>query len=45
MRLSEFEKEVQRLGLTHSGEKRTIYVSEGVMHAPPYRSVLHMSPG
>lgn len=29
MRLSEFKKEVRCLGLTHSGEKRTIYVSEG----------------
>ena len=29
MKLSEFRKAVRRLGLTHSGEKRQIYISEG----------------
>ena len=29
MKLSEFRKDVRRLGLTHSGEKRQIYISEG----------------
>nr|DAX29094.1 MAG TPA: hypothetical protein [Caudoviricetes sp.] len=28
MKLSEFKKAIQRLGLTHSGEKRQIYISE-----------------
>lgn len=28
MKLSEFKKAIQRLGLTHSGEKRKIYISE-----------------
>ena len=29
MKLSEFRKAVRRLGLTYSGEKRQIYISEG----------------
>lgn len=29
MKLSEFRKAIQRLGLTHSGRKRCIYISEG----------------
>lgn len=29
MKLSEFRKAIRRLGLTHSGEKRCIYISEG----------------
>ena len=29
MKLSEFKKSIRRLGLTHSGEKRCIYISEG----------------
>lgn len=29
MKLSEFRKAIRRLGLTHSGEKRQIYISEG----------------
>lgn len=28
MKLSEFKRAIQRLGLTHSGEKRQIYISE-----------------
>lgn len=28
MKLSEFKKAIRRLGLTHSGEKRQIYISE-----------------
>lgn len=28
MKLSEFKKAIRRLGLTHSGEKRKIYISE-----------------
>lgn len=29
MTLSEFKKAIRRLGLTHSGEKRQIYISDG----------------
>lgn len=29
MKLSEFKKAIRRLGLTHSGERRQIYISEG----------------